>query len=128
MWREGRTYYDISGVSAEDVIDGMNMLHREGAAAKYLFRCNNVSPKGEIKEDLKKCRHYLSRCLKYKDNGIVRDYSASYWISKIDQSVFDVDIYNALFELIMAVGEPGASYEGCISNALDNVNNAIERY
>ena len=126
MYREGRDYYDISGVSAEEVIDGLNMLHREGAATKYLFRCNNVMPKGNIAEDLRKCRHYLERCLQYP--APIRNNTASYWISKINPEVFDIDIYSALFEIITAVGELGANYQGSINNAIDYVNNAIKKY
>lgn len=127
MYSENRDYYAISGVTAEDVIDGMNMLHREGAAIKYLFRCNKILPKGSIEEDLKKCRHYISRCLTYKVQ-IIRDYNAGYWLCKINPDVFSNDIYNAIYEIINAIGYPGSDYEECFTKALEYVNNAIEKY
>jgi len=127
MYRESRSYYDVAGVSAEDVIDGMNLLHREGAAIKYLFRLNKVYPKGSIEEDLKKCRHYLSRCLMHRI-PFVRDYNAGYWLCKINPDVFEEDIYNAIYEILTAVGYPGANYDECITRALEHVNHAIEKY
>lgn len=129
MYREGRSYYDVAGISAEEVIDGLNLLHREGAAVKYLFRCNKVMPKGEVVEDLKKCRHYLSRCKEYSPPSL-RGNRPEYYIQKINADVFDEDIYNALIEVIEASGT-GAfhdKYEECIDNALYFINNAIEKY
>ena len=126
MYREKRNYYNVCGIEAEEVIDGMNMLHREGAAAKYLFRCNKIMPKGEIRNDLKKTRHYLSRCLEYERT--VRDYTADYWIGMINQEAFNSDIYAALFELIHAIGDPLSSYRERINNAILYINNAIEKY
>lgn len=126
MFREGRDYYDVSGVSAEDVIDGLNMLHREGAATKYLFRCNLIYPKGSIAEDLRKCKHYLNRCLSFKPPPF-RDATASWWIERINPEVFSIEIYSALFEIIQAVGEPGANYLECIETAIEHVDDAIEK-
>jgi len=126
MYREGRSYYDVSGVSAEDVIDGLNLLHREGAAVKYLFRCNKVMPKGEMAEDLRKCRHYISRCKKYPVP--LRSNNSDYFIQKINPDVFDEDIFNALVEMLNASELIGSQYEEHMDNALDYINNAIERY
>ena len=127
MYRNSRHYYEVAGVSAEDVIDGMNMLHREGAAIKYLFRCNNIAPKGDIVEDLKKCKHYLSRCLKY-DYIPVRDYTASYWLDRIEPAVFDQNIYNAIYEIILAVGGVGEKYLDRIETAIEFIDDAINKY
>lgn len=126
MYKEKRNYYNVCGIEAEVVIDGMNMLHREGAAAKYLFRCNKIMPKGEIRSDLKKTRHYLSRCLEYEP--IVRDYTADYWLDQINQEAFDNEIYLALYELIRAVGDPLIPYKERIEFAIEYVTNALERY
>lgn len=126
MYKEKRNYYNVCGIEAEVVIDGMNMLHREGAAAKYLFRCNKIMPKGEIKDDLRKTRHYLSRCLEY--NSIVRDFTAEYWLDQINEEAFDNDIYLALCELIKAVGDPYIPYHERIELAIDYVNNALDKY
>lgn len=126
-YRESRTYYDVSGVSAEDVIDGLNMLHREGAATKYLFRCNKIQPKGSILEDLKKCRHYLNRCLIY-DPGAPRDYTAEYWLGQINPDVFDIDIYIALTLIINAVGAFDANYKANIESAIELISDVIEKY
>lgn len=125
MYYNTKDYYNVAGVSAEDVIDGLNMLHREGAALKYLFRCNNILVKGDIKEDLKKCRHYLSRCLLHKN--IIRDYSASYWIENINPNVFSDNIYNAIVNIIEAAASPGP-YEKYIKEALENVTSELSRY
>ena len=129
MYREGRSYYDVAGISAEEVIDGLNLLHREGAAVKYLFRCNKVMPKGEVIEDLRKCRHYISRCKAFTPPSL-RGNNPEYFIEKINPDVFEEDIYNALVEILEASGAGAfhTKYDICMDNALEYVNNAIERY
>ena len=126
MYRNTKDYYSVAGVSAEDVIDSMNMLHREGAALKYLFRCNKINPKGDIKEDMKKCRHYLARCLQFEP--IPRDATASYWLEQIDSEVFDEDIYLAIVNIINAVGNILSIYNDSIGVAIYHVDRVLERY
>lgn len=126
MYCEERSYYDICGISAEDVIDGLNLVYREGAAVKYLFRCNKVMPKGEMGENLRKCRHYISRC---KKNPVpLRSKNADYFIQKINPDVFDEDIFNALIEILNASEVLGKAYGKYMDKALNYTNNAIERY
>ena len=127
MYKETRNYYSVAGISAEDVIDGMNMLHREGAALKYLFRCNNVLAKGERLEDLKKCRHYLSRCLQHTPPPF-RENNADFYIPSINPSVFNSNIYDAICEIIYGVGSATSNYKACFRAALDYVTDAIEEY
>ena len=127
MYRNGRSYYSVAGIEAEEVIDGMNMLHREGAAVKYLFRCNNILPKGEVLEDLKKCRHYISRCLQFSPPPF-RENNAAFYIDRINIDAFSPEIYNALYEILSGVGDATANYQECMESALDFINDALERY
>jgi len=118
-----KDYYSVAGISAEDIIDGLNMLHREGAAVKYLFRNNLVKPKGETKEDLKKCLHYLHRCLEY-DPPSFRENNADYYLEQINFSVFPDELAKAIKYLINAVGNATANYRDSIEAAI----NYVEQY
>lgn len=125
MYRNNKEYYNVAGVAAEDVIDNMNMLHREGAALKYLFRNNNILSKGDTRSDLLKCRHYLSRCLQY--SAPIRDKTFGFWLEQINPEVFDEDIYEAIVAIIKAVDDEG-NYDTWIDVAIAYVNEALKRY
>lgn len=116
--RNNKEYYTVAGVEAEDVIDGMDMWHREGAPTKYLFRNNNIFPKGDKNEDLKKALHYLHNCIK-NVSKIPRDNNSLYFITRIDSSVFNDNIYFAISEMLYAIGKPESEY-------IDSINKVIK--
>lgn len=121
-----KDYYNVAGVEAIQVITKTRMSFCEGNAFKYLYRCNNINPKGSKVEDLKKARYYIQYILNDPIRSL-HDYNGERYIGMINQEIYDTDIYEAMCEIIIAVSVPGSDYVNSFTNALEYLNNAINR-
>lgn len=121
-----KEYYNVAGVEAYDIMDATLMYAFESNAFKYLYRCNEVLSKGDRPGDLKKAKHYLLKMLESPKH--IRINNGERFIKLLDESVFSYYIYDAICELITAVAIAGSNYEVCTRNALESVQNEIDRY
>lgn len=121
-----RDYYNIAGVEAEDIMDATLMYAFESNAFKYLYRCNNVIPKGDVLGDLLKAKYYLIKMLESPKH--IRINNGERFIQLLDSTVFNNHIYEAICEIITAVSVAGSNYILSTRNALEYVENEITRY
>ena len=119
-------YYDIAGVEAIVVIEALDMNFSEGNAFKYLYRCNNILPKGKTIDDLRKVKYYLTRLL--NNPQIARSIWGNRYKARINSGVYDAEIYQAMGHILDAVGSKKHNYILCIEAALVCVNYEIGRY
>ncbi len=121
-----RDYYNVAGIEAYDIMDATLMYMFEASAFKYLYRCNNVIPKGNILGDLKKAKHYLLKMLESPKH--IRVNNGERYLSLLDPNVFTPNIYEAICEIIVAVAVAGSNYEISVKNALEYIDNEINKY
>lgn len=121
-----KEYYNVAGIEAYDIMDATLMYAFESNAFKYLYRCNEVLPKGDRLGDLKKAEHYLIKMLENPKH--IRVNNGERFIKLLNPSVFSNDIYNAICEIITGVAIAGSNYSICTTNALEYVRNEISRY
>lgn len=121
-----KSYYNVAGIEAEIVMDQTLMYAFESNVFKYLYRCNNVLPKGPIYDDLVKAEYYLIKMLQSPKS--IRINNGERFISMLNKEVFTNDIYAAICEVITAVAIAGSNYEQSIGNALEYVRNELNRY
>ena len=92
-------YYNVSSIECIDIITELNLNFSEGNAFKYLYRSNNVRPKGDVLHDLNKALYYLNKMsqntrktIKYKD--------PDYYMNNLDSLMFSVNVYCAMREIL----------------------------
>jgi hypothetical protein len=100
-----RSYYNLGGYEAIDFIEQLDMSFNEGNVFKYLYRCNNLNPKGSIREDLEKALFYAKRA--FNHTGISgfgrRPTYKLYFLDNLNKEAFNKNIYFALVSLIEAI-------------------------
>lgn len=121
-----KAYYNVAGVEAYDIMDATLMYAFESNAFKYLYRCNNVLPKGDRLEDLKKAKHYLLKMIESPKH--IRVNNGERFIKLLDGNVFDFNIFSAICEILTAVAIAGSNYQECTNNAIAYVQEEIDRY
>jgi len=86
-------YYNV-GIECIDIIEGLNLHFSCGNAFKYLYRSNNIRPKGEVLDDLNKALYYLNRMLnKPRLNSSTKTQK---YVEGLDESLFTNPIYDAI--------------------------------
>ncbi|MCP3899133.1 MAG: DUF3310 domain-containing protein [Desulfobacteraceae bacterium] len=92
-------YYNV-GIECIEVIEALHLHFSAGNAFKYLYRSNNVRPKGEVLHDLNKTIYYLNRMLhKPRLNA---DSNTLKYIKLIDQEMFSCRIFSAIENTLQA--------------------------
>jgi hypothetical protein len=114
-----RSYYNLGGYEAIDFIEQLDMSFNEGNVLKYLYRCNNLNPKGSIKEDLEKALYYAKRAFQHTGtNSLSRKPTYKlYYIDNLSKEAFSKNIYYALVSLIEAICVPHI-YEDRITSVI----------
>lgn len=121
-----RLYYDAAGIEAIVVIENLNMNFNEGNAFKYLYRCNNNMPKGEVLEDLKKARYYLNRLIRKPSTN--KSIWGNKYIAMIREDVFNPLIYKSICCLIDAVGGKNTCYISLLYSSMEYLEDEIAQY
>lgn len=121
-----KQYYNVAGIEAYDIMDMTLMYAFESNAFKYLYRCNEVLPKGNRLEDLKKAKHYVLKMIENPKH--LRIDNGERILAVLDRSVFSTNIYDAICEIITAVAIAGSNYIHCSENALEYIQREIDRY
>jgi len=121
-----KQYYNVAGIEAYDIMDITLMYAFESNAFKYLYRCNEVLPKGNRLEDLKKAKHYILKMIESPKH--IRINNGERVLAMLDSRVFTNDIYAAISEIITAVAIAGSNYIHCAENALEHIQREIDRY
>lgn len=121
-----RSYYNLGGYQAIDFIEQLDMSFNEGNVFKYLYRCNNLNPKGSVKEDLEKALFYAKRA--FNHTGI-SSFSRKatyklYFIDNLYKEAFTENIYFALVSLIEAICEPSI-YEDRITSVVQFIQEEL---
>jgi hypothetical protein len=114
-----RSYYNLGGYEAINFIEQLNMSFNEGNVFKYLYRCNNLNPKGPVKEDLEKALYYAKRAMQH--TATVEMYRKPtyklYYVDNLNKDAFSENIFFALISLIEAICEPNL-YEDSITSVI----------
>lgn len=95
-----RSYYNVAGIECEKVILRTKMDFSVGNAFKYIYRCNNVLPKGSFEEDLNKAVYSLENAIKYHTNKFAGKISVDKYINLLDSSAFSENLWNALVAIL----------------------------
>lgn len=121
-----RSYYNLGGYEAIDFIEGLDMTFNEGNVFKYLYRCNSLNPKGEIKEDLEKALYYARRALMMQSSIIyIRNkHTTTYYINMLNSEAFSENIFFALISLIEATSI-AVVYDDRITAAIQYIENEL---
>lgn len=119
-------YYNV-GVEAIEVIEALHLQFSCGNAFKYLYRSNNVRPKGEILSDLNKTIYYLRRMLNKPILNIARD--ADKYLKMLNSSLFEETIYNAICSTLYAgTTSDLIMYKQYIEEAILYIEDEISEY
>lgn len=119
-------YYNV-GVEAIEVIEALHLQFSCGNAFKYLYRSNNVRPKGEILSDLNKTIYYLRRMLNKPILNITRD--ADKYLKMLNSSLFEETIYNAICSTLYAgTTSDLIMYKQYIEEAILYIEDEISEY
>ena len=121
-----KAYYNVAGVEAYDIMDATLMYAFECNAFKYLYRCNNVLPKGSTLDDLIKAKHYVLKMIESPKH--IRVNNGERFITLLNKDVFNANIYDAICEIITGVAIAGSNYHICAQNALEHIQHEIELY
>ena len=125
---EKLNYYNVSSIECIDIITELNLNFSEGNAFKYLYRSNNVRPKGDILHDLNKSIYYLNKMyenmrktIKYKD--------PEYFMEKLDPSMFSENVFEAMRLTLYSACQTDLTIKQLqIEEAKDLIENEIELY
>jgi hypothetical protein len=102
-----RDYYNMAGVECEEIILHLKMDFSTGNAFKYVYRCNNIMPKGNIVEDLKKSIYNLRNSIKYSIG--YRSTLGKKYVNLLDESVFSENLWNAIQSILLGWSDPYCS-------------------
>ena len=121
-----RSYYNLGGYQAIDFIEQLDMTFNEGNVFKYLYRCNNLNPKGSIKEDLEKALFYAKRALIHRGSSNLwrKAVFKLYYVENLNKDAFSEFIFFALISLIEAICEPNL-YEDSITSTIQFIQNEL---
>lgn len=119
-------YYNV-GVECIDVIEKLYLHFSCGNAFKYLYRSNNIRPKGEILSDLNKTIYYLNRMMNKPrlnpSNNTIK------CIALLDSSMFSPLIYSAIeYTLHAGTSSDMALYRYYIEEAISAIEAEISAY
>ena len=93
-------YYNVCKIEAIEIIEALHLHFSCGNSFKYLYRSNNVRPKGDIISDLNKALYYLRRML---NKPILNSNSnTDFYLKQLDSSLFSENIYQAIVNVLQA--------------------------
>ena len=119
-------YYNV-GVECVDVIEKLHLHFSCGNAFKYLYRSNNIRPKGEILSDLNKAIYYLNRMIGRPRLNPVS--GTDKCIALLDPSMFSAPIYSAIERTLHAGTSTDMSlYKYYIEEAISDIKSEISEY
>jgi len=119
-------YYNV-GVECIDVIEKLHLHFSCGNAFKYLYRSNNIRPKGEILSDLNKAIYYLNRMLGRPRLNAVS--GTDKCLSLLDSNMFSAPIYSAIESTLYAGTSTDMSlYKYYIEEAIYDIEAEISEY
>jgi hypothetical protein len=100
-------YYNV-GIECIEVIEALKLNFNAGNAFKYLYRSNNVRPKGDILHDLNKTIYYINRLL--NKPAATPSTRATEYILKIHKDLFSENIFKAIECLLKGATEKRLEY------------------
>lgn len=119
-------YYNV-GIEAIEVIEGLHLLFSCGNAFKYLYRSNNIRPKGEIISDLNKTIYYLKRMAnrpRFNNSSNTEAY-----LKKLDSSMFSEPIYSAICNTLRGgTTSDMIMYKSYIEEAIVDIEAELSEY
>lgn len=119
-------YYNV-GIECIDIIERLYLHFSCGNAFKYLYRSNNIRPKGEVLSDLNKTIYYLNRMLGRPRLNPVSGADAC--IALLDSTMFSTPIYNAIEHTLYAgTSTDLALYKYHIQEAIYDIEAEISEY
>lgn len=120
-------YYNVCRLEAIEMIEALHLQFSCGNSLKYLYRSNNVRPKGEVVSDLNKTLYYLRRMLNKPILNITRD--ADKYIKMLDSSLFKESVYNAICNTLYAgTTSDLVLYKHYIEEAIAYTEDALNEY
>lgn len=122
-------YYNV-GIEAIDVIEKLDMRFCPASAFKYLYRSNNVRPKGDIISDLNKALYYLRRMIPiFKINKKDNIANAQKYIDLLDSTLFSTAIYDAIrYTLYASTCSSFTVYKNNIEAAMSAIEQELMNY
>lgn len=121
-----RSYYNVAGIECEKVILQIRMDFSVGNAFKYIYRCNNVLPKGSFEEDLNKAIYNLENAIKYHTNTFSGRQNADKYINLLDSSAFSENLWNALLCILRGHADNTYIPETMYTLAIEMIKQELE--
>lgn len=124
---ENINYYNVCTMEAIEVIEALHLQFSCGNALKYLYRSNNIRPKGEVISDLNKTIYYLRRMLNKPRLNVSQD--ADKYLKMLDSSLFNEQIYNAICNTLYAgTTSDIIMYKHYLEEAIAYIEDVISEY
>lgn len=121
-----RSYYNVAGIECEKVILQTKMDFSIGNAFKYVYRCNNVLPKGSFEEDLLKAIYNLENGIKHHTNTFHGRASANKYINLLDREAFSENLWNALIAILKGHADNTFIAENMYEVAINCIKQELE--
>jgi len=120
-------YYNVCKIECIDIIEALKLSFNCGNAFKYLYRSNNIRPKGEVISDLNKALYYMKRMLNKRI--LNSNNNAEKYLEMMDSSLFSESIFSAITSLIFAgTSSDIVLYTSYIEEAILNIECELSEY
>lgn len=119
-------YYNV-GIECIEVIEALHLQFSAGNAFKYLYRSNNVRPKGDVLHDLNKTIYYLNRMLNKPRLNSCNN--TEKYLGLIDQTMFSEHIFGAIENTLFAgTSNNLVTYKSYIQDAILDIETEINEH
>ena len=120
-------YYNVCTIEAIEVIEALQLHFSCGNSFKYLYRSNNIRPKGDIISDLNKALYYLRRML--HKPMLNSNSNTDYYLKQLDNTLFSERIYLAIENTLYAgTCYDMLMYKTCVQEAILCIEAEISEY